>query len=272
MANHYLVFLTAAGLAIAAPPTAAEGAPVSGWLGMEAGHFQWEEFVDGSRELQEQGPALRLGGGLDNHFRADSGWLFRGAGWFNLADVDYEGTAQYRDEQGQRQTVPVETEGQYTGVSAHFLAGHRWSGRDSFLPAIDLHGGMGFDHWQRDLADTTTEDGTSVAGFVEHYYLFDVRAAVGTAHHPDGLVLQWHAGLRYPFFVSQYFENAVNLNPQGKASPFAEARLGGDTWTLTLRYDHYELDSSTPEPIDKSLVFQPDSTMDRWTLGLRWRP
>ena len=94
MANRYLAPLTAAALAVAASPTASTAAPVSGWLGVEAGQFQWEEFVDGSRELRERGPTLRLGGGVDNHFRAESGWLFRGAGWLNLAEVDYEGTAQ----------------------------------------------------------------------------------------------------------------------------------------------------------------------------------
>ncbi len=258
----------------------AAAAPVSPWVGAEAGTFQWQEFLDGDRELRESGPALRFGTGVDNLDAAERGPLLHGAFWINLARVDYDGSAQYLDEDGQRQTVPAETDGQYQGVSALFLMGRRWRPRGPSGMGVDLLGGFGFDHWRRRLEDTSIADGRPVAGITEYYYLLDLQLAAGTVHRPAGWGVRWHAGFRYPFYVSEYFENSVNLNPRGVWSPFAEVTVvppgagrgpAGGGWALTLRYDTYRFEASDTAPAGGYFLFQPESDMDRITVGTRYR-
>ena len=276
------VWLALAALPLTATAAGQDPDPWRIWAGLGAESFLWDEFVDGEREVRESGVRFNGELGLDNAAFLAPGAQYALRSRWTYGRVDYDGTAQWLDENDNRVTAPARSNSDYTGFNMVASGGYRWE----LTPAhsVVATAGMELDSWSRNIRDTSdvdfeTEpenfDGT-VSGYVERYFLFASRAAAGMGHRLGNWELDWRAGVRYPFFVDEYVAiTNVALKPEGEVSPMArmEIRHANSPFSLLLHYETYRFDDSDEVPIPGSehLVKQPRSVSSRVGMSVRYR-
>ncbi|ABM62648.1 outer membrane beta-barrel protein [Halorhodospira halophila] len=270
--------LLALGLGGASPSAAANEDPLDWrwWLGGGIEWFHWEEFLDGEREVREQGPRFTLESGVDTRTGFEPGLVLAVTARFTLGRVDYEGSARGVDPDD---PPAAQSDTDYRGFHAVGEAGYRFELHTNHL--LELTGGLELDGWSRMLQDTDDVDDPEIdtaTGYTENYRVLTARAGAGMAHRlGNGHQLEWQLGGRYPFFIDEYDSGTQTpLEPEGRGSAFAnlEWRTPDQPWSLRLYYEAYVFDDSDWETagIDETvLVKQPRSESYRIGATARYR-
>lgn len=274
------------------------------WLEAGPELFQWDEFLNGKRELREEGVRYTIASGIGTQTGRGSGGVFSLTGRFTFGQVDYNGTVQWQAEVGGDEIDLVsdaKTQTNYRGF--HFVAegGYRFELSPSHH--VELLSGAELDTWSRALQDTSSIDidstrarspeqtqGVSIpediaaddypqgaGGYTETYTLLAARASAGMSHQIFAAwQLDWRIGARYPFIIDEYVSHTgTNLNPQGQLSGFAQTRLSNQhsRWSLRLYFEEYLFDESDWETAGvhrELLVKQPRSESYRAGVTLRY--
>ncbi len=268
-----------AAAAMALPTAAAQAggtAPLEWrwWLGGGIEWFEWEEFFEGSRIVEETGPRFTIESGIDTRTAHQAGPVVALVGRLTLGRVDYDGRARTGGDEPR-----ARSDTDYRGFHAVTEAGYRFELHPDHL--LELTGGLELDGWSRMLQDTDDVDDPDIdeaAGYTENYLLLTARAATGLSHRVgDRHHIRWQVGGRYPFLVDEYDTGTETpLNPEGRGSIFADLEWQpvDARWSLRLYYEEYTLDDSDWEPagVDEDLlVKQPRSESYRAGIALRYR-
>ncbi|MCG5547592.1 hypothetical protein [Halorhodospira halochloris] len=282
------------------------------WGGIGAEWFQWDEFLNGERELREEGPRVSLATGIKTRQHNESGPVISLSGRFTFGQVDYDGSVQWQatenadsnssdnDGNGKIDLVsPATTTTDYRAF--HFIGEGGYRFQLTQRHTLEALGGLELDSWSRslqstsdiDIAETEYRDSDGniseiqdyeddfpekAGGYTETYFLLAARASLGMGHNlwRDWL-LDWRLGARYPFLIDEYDSGTgANLEPKGRVSNFAEARLSnrGSPWSLLLYFEEYNFDESDWEPAgfaDNVLVKQPRSESYRAGLAIKYQ-
>ena len=231
-------------------------------------YFGWEEFdADGSRLLHELGPRIGVGVEGDDFLRALPGFVYRFSGLGYVGSVDYSGQTQEKDP-ATGKGFPISLTTDYLGLNMEAMGGQRY-GYMMESYQMDLLFGASMDLWIRNLRDTHTAAGKSVAGYRETYLVWTAKAAMGLSHQigrGSGYLL---AGVKYPFYASEWPTFAdIELHPKGRLRTFLR-------WTVTdllpfqrtgigvsLFYDSFRFAASDAESVGGKFWLQPKSSMD----------
>jgi len=231
-------------------------------------YFGWEEFdADGSRLLHELGPRIGIGVEGDDFFRALPGFVYRFSGLGYVGSVDYSGQTQKKDEATGR-GFPITLTTDYLGLNMEAMGGQRYGYMlESYQ--MDLLFGASMDLWIRNLRDTHTAAGVSVAGYRETYLVWTAKAAMGLSHKLGNGSGHLLVGVKLPVYASEWPTFAdIQLHPKGRLSTFGR-------WTVTdllpfqrtgiavsLYYDSFRFAASDAESNGKESWLQPKSSMD----------
>ncbi len=208
--------------------------------------FYWREFDAGLRLLEEKGARLRVGVGLDNFQRVDSGFLYGMDGAVHLGRVDYDGQAC--SVVNPAQCVPYKSDTDYFGLELEGLGGFRFA---QAKHGVEIFGGMGVDSWLRKI-----KAGDGVAGAKEEYFVLNSKFGAGFFHRLDSWSYHLQAGIKYPFYVYEYVlqdtADDLDLSPRGRASGFANFRVNlapraRNPVSLIVYYDSYRFAESDLE-------------------------
>jgi hypothetical protein len=250
---------------------ATDASRVSVEAGME--QFHWREYGPAHVEwVDEQGERIMVSVNYDNLRRLDSGNVFRVGGKLYLGAVDYDGETQISG-------IPVQSTSNYLGMSIEGTGGYRFARR---LKGLDLLAGAGLDFWWRSIEDSYVSGLGWVYGGDEDYFVFYARAGLGFFHELGPMSYRIEAGVKYPFFVTEYAypmgSDDITLNPKGRASLYANYKMEFGPRTrnhigLTIYYDRYLFKQSDLEPETVGGVatgfayYQPESHQQ--TLGVQ---
>ena len=231
-----VILLTCLGTLLAALPAgAAEYGGVREFFVYPAiQYFSWQEYDQGTRLLQEEGPLFSVGivGALDLVKTERSGSLtFRGKGELFGGVVNYRGQTMSNPSNPQLSGLPVKTDVNYVGLATQVDFGWRFPlGKLSLEPFA----GLGLSWWLRDLQDSTatyTVNGSPVTvpvyGYSEFWASYTGR--FGGRLQVD-LNDDWQifcvGGAKFPFAVENTIDVAsigdVTLEPKGEWSAFGE--------------------------------------------------
>lgn len=123
-------------------------------LGSE--YFLWEEYIDNTLILYEQGMRIRIGGQAFHHSSQNKHGITAHA---YLGRPDYNG----QDQSGNLAYSVVD----YSGFVVNFIAQHTLASRQ-----LAIHALLGTEYWWRSIHDTTNVNGDAVSGALEIYTVF----------------------------------------------------------------------------------------------------
>lgn len=194
----------------------------------------WEEFENGEKLLEEEGPIFAAG------IRGEISFLKAGLDIYG-GSVEYDGQTQGGD--------PVKTDSRYTGSSFYFGVFKSFGDR----PAVELDLLYRAELWLRDIRSTS-----KAIGYKELWF-YDLIA--------PGVKLEWdpvYAFARYGFM----FRNArMQANIAGvpelrpKRGPSYDLGLGfrRNPFGMELSFSYIKFRRSNPKPFDGGYVLQPES-------------
>lgn len=230
-------------------------------LGVE--DFRWREFDAGNQIVKESGPRLILGLGARAPLSTSTAIpvAIELSGRLYFGEVDYDGQAC--DLFGN--CALHRTDVEYAGVTGEALVVLAQTERDGW----EVFAGGEVDTWKRDV-----QRRGNVSGANEDWLVMSVKGGVGWRWATDGLRYGARAGARFPFFTDETVLDDVELEPDGRFSPFAALWLGpgGErpTWAVNLYYNSYRFGESDHELVATNLgileIWQPESKQD--TVGL----
>lgn len=251
----------------AAPEKAAAEARVT--AGVE--HFNWGEYSNGTKVLDESG--LRYAVGFTWLLDGQSGLLLGYNGKYYLGDVKYGGQSCASS----GQCSPFSTNNGYNGMLNEMVLHYRLDSEikpdETNRHYLDLVTGLGLDYWIRDI-----KGNGGVASYKETYIIGFLRA--GLAMLPVKSGMEVAAGLKYPL----YLDETVNFKSAGLAdadlvlSPKPELSyylsLGwrfNDSLSVTFDFDSYRFSQSAPVSYTvggatAGSKVQPESRMEVITL------
>lgn len=229
--------------------------------------FLWEEFNDsGKRLLRESGKRLTLGAVKTNLDRRDAGPVYEVQLRNYFGDLLYDGQTQ----SGQ----PLETDVEYRGNQLKIALGGRFSaGGRMFIDTIDLIGGLGVEHWTRDIEDGVTATGVRAVGIKEDYHVLFQEFGIGAARMRGKTMSYWRVGARKPLETREgvaIFDGPVSLAPGREWSMVVQGRFAPlftrPDDTLAIYYESFRFSKSPTvatsiggTPVQ---VLQPRSAMD----------
>lgn len=197
--------------------------------------FTWKEFVQDVRVVKENGPLFGIGGTFRHVGDADK-LAVKVRGELFLGQVDYDG--------GTWDGIPVKTDTDYLGFKGEGDLGIKLAvSEHSFLEPF---GGLGLRWWLRDIDDGTALDGTPVLGYTEFWDSLYFRLGLRGEHEvrkEANIFIE--AGVKLPVYTQNtaYFSdrcafcNDVTLEPENRASLFAEAGVRTDSLKITIFYE-----------------------------------
>lgn len=224
--------------------------------------FRWQERdAAGRRLLGEHGLRWTLGASVDNFHRRAPGPLW------DLGARGYLGRVEYDGQDTGRRFVATTTS--YTGIAAELVGGWRLSGAPV---TVDLLGGVGVEHWRRDIRGASNAEGLRVAGFIEDYTITFGRVGLGLTHEamPSGYLT---VGYRIPFHTREDIvidRESIELEPGRNPSVFVAWRIAlrgaaereASRRYLRVYYETWRFDRSPSVPVGNLSVWQPESDMD----------
>jgi len=229
--------------------------------------YQWQEFVHGSRLLEESGFLYGLGfvysTELDDHL------TLRPAAEIFGGTVDYEGQTVTR--------LAASTDTNYFGVKVECDLGRRYrSGRNL---VIEPFGGLGLRAWTRDLEDTTLSDGTPASGYPEDWVSLYGRLGLrGSGELSAQKRFFAQAGVKAPLYnrmtayQSEIGGQDLTFHPGKQPSFFAEAGVRTERFTGSIFYEGIRFEQSesiiTIEGLEEFENFQPESRADLYGVKL----
>jgi hypothetical protein len=226
--------------------------------------YQWEEFGEGRRLLEESGQLVA--GGVVVGGKTDGSLTFRGKFEIFGGSVEYDGETQGPD------PIPVETDVNYFGMKNQFDLGYRFS-----RPALSVEPFAGVAHrwWLRDLEDSRSASGTAVSGYTEVWQTGYGRVgARGRYHHPAAVTLFLEAGALYPFYTGNSVDFAdsgtTTFHPRGELSAFAEAAAQWKQLKLSLHYEGFRWSKSPVKAVGSDFFLQPRSQADIYGMSIGW--
>jgi hypothetical protein len=231
--------------------------------------FTWREFVDGQRVVKESG--YQFGVGFTYPFIHNALAFTPRVELFG-GTVDYDGQACDDFNNCQPATADVD----YFGLKLEAELGASFrSARGHF---IEPFGGLGMRAWSRDLVNATAADGSSVAGYTEHWLSFygrvGVRGGIGIGAKKQVFL---EAGAKLPFYnqntayVSDIGLGAdLTLHPGEKVSFFSEAGIRISRFQASLFYDSFRFPQSPTKSNGVIVAYQPESEMDLYGFKAGW--
>jgi hypothetical protein len=257
------VFSSLLMLGLSTPSGAATSGDTSIQIGVES--FRWREFGDDKQQLlEEKGPRLRVGAAWDFTGQGASQAIYRLEGAVYLGQVSYDGQACLISNPSQ--CVPLQTDTNYLGLNLEALGGVRLGSR---VRGLEFFGAAGLDQWLRDLTSGIDASGTPVGSAQEHYFILNTKAGAGFFHQPGNWSYQLRGGMKYPFFTYETTSDNVSVQPRGRGSWFATARMDFGLSSRTpmgfmLYYDSYRFQPSDTTPLSGTnlVVWQPESKQD----------
>jgi len=221
--------------------------------------FNWQEFDNGGRLLEESGIRYGLGGSVTFPIadRVDLSLLLEGY----IGDVDYDGGVISVDAFGSIQTSPLKSTTSYLGGRLEGLLSYK-TGHPASGFAFDPFVGVGLHGWKRELG--------SRFGYDEYWQ---------TLYVPVGIRLEgamsptssWfaRAQVNIPLITDESIRNlpgggGTDLSPDAQLGLSAELGFQFNRMTIAGFYESYEFDASDPDLFG---TFQPDS--EARTIGVR---
>ena len=266
---------------LATPALAGQYGGVEEWyLYPSVQYFTWEEFLNGSRLLKEEGPLFGVGGGV----RLD---LYRKRLLLNVrgemfgGNVGYRGATQNLDNAAQNDR-PLKTDVTYFGTKLESDIGWR-------LPlaagSIEPFAGIGYRWWLRAIQDSTAVSNPPpplvpevfpVGGYTEWWQTVYTRLGLrGSCPVGSDLSLFAEAGGKYPFLNRNSADfpgsGTVTIEPDPRWSVFAELGARYGSFRPVLFYEGFRFDQSSAVPIGTNrFLLQPTSDSDIFGLNLGW--
>ncbi len=239
-------FLAAALFGIAACARAAE--PFEIFMRLE--RFTWEEFVDGERLLEEEGPRVGLGlrGTLQEYKRMRLDMRADGL----LGRVDYDGQTFAGD--------PIQENTDYLGVRGELDAVF---GIKRTAPVrLHPHLGIGARYWLRRLAEGNTDAG----GYDEGWFMLYARLGAELIWQvaPDTR-FYFNFARRPAIYNSTWYniriqdEETFSLEPGRDWTWDLEAGWVTDRYRFSVYYETYAFKQSDSKLFPPLEVFQPES-------------
>ncbi len=189
------------------PLGATEGGSLYG--GVE--YFQWREYRDGNRLLQESGPRFEFGYQQQSLSPSTRAIIHQSSAQINIGQISYDGHSQSVDPvTGDVTLIPARTYTDYLGLNLTSMIGQRTDARFAGQ-VLDWVAGASVDLWQRTIHDTYDAAGNYAMGYSEIYHVFHARAGLGlnqiVARHPVRLTF----GFKYPLYAKVWIPEVNNL-------------------------------------------------------------
>jgi hypothetical protein len=235
------------------------------FIGPSIAYFHWQESIAGQKIVTEQGPMYGVDGtivfDLLKTERAGTLTLKNKAGLFGGL-VYYDGQTQAPS------NLPVKTDVIYVGIKDEITVGWAIPLGDSRLEPF---AGLGYRWWQRDLQDSTANNGTStvkVSGSTEEWE--SAYTKVGAALSVP-LTKDWRffveGGGKYPFYNRSTSDIAgigsTTVRPEPSWSAFAEIGARSRTLRPAVFYEGYRTGQSPVVRISSTTgIVQPKSDED----------